>query len=226
MKDETTGTPQDPLQPPGQASVSGEGITPPEPETYTKDQAQKMVSDALAAKGRDARSLEQRETAIKDREETVLAEEAEIAQRKRENDAADLAEARRDPAKMRDYQTRKTRETSDEDIKAERVAIKKDRAQLEKDKAEHAGELGAAREEQRAINIWKIADKHGVSAAALKDLGIDDMDALEKIAAVMAGGKGQQEPDSHLKSGKQKDLTGLSPRAVIQRGLDEQSKQK
>lgn len=168
--DEPKGNPQDSLQKPGQASGGTEGTTPKEAKTYTEQEVEKAKNDALAAAGRDAKSLETKEAAINAREEAIKAEEAKIDEIRRQRDVEELAEARGDPDKLAAYQAKKGREQEDTDLKAQRSAIKKDREQLDRDKAEHEAEIKAARETQLEIELWKIAEAEGVDPVELKDM--------------------------------------------------------
>ena len=74
----------------------GKGGTSKEPETFTKEQAQEMtqkaISDALAKAGRDAKSLEQRDTALKAKEEKFT-QEARARREKELDDNRDNVDA-------------------------------------------------------------------------------------------------------------------------------------
>jgi len=169
--DEIKGTPQDSLQKLGQASTGAEENTSEkQAKTYTEQEVEKAKNDALAAAGRDAKSLETKEAAINAREEAIKAEEAKIDEIRRQRDVEELAEARGDPDKLAAYQAKKSREQEDTDLKAQRSAIKKEREQLDRDKAEHEAEIKAVKETQLEIELWKIAEAEGVDPVELKDM--------------------------------------------------------
>jgi len=167
-----------------------------EPLTYTQEQAQKMVNDALSQAGRDAKSLEQKANDIKAREEAIRAkEEAE--------EAAKIEALKDDPDKLAEYQ--------------ERQSVKKEREQLERDKAEHAAEIQAARETQKEVTIWQVASDKSIDPVRLKKLsekfGIEGKEKLEELADEIGSGKTNQqiEVDSGVTTGGGKDLSGKSP---------------
>ena len=60
------------------ASDSKDGTT--STKTYTEEQLQKAVNDALAAKGRNAKSLEEREKEITDREAKIVEAEKKASE--------------------------------------------------------------------------------------------------------------------------------------------------
>jgi len=169
MLDETKKAEKDSLQEPGKAPASEDGNTP-EPEVFTKAQVDEAIQKDRIQRGRDVKALTDREVGLDAREEAIKAQQAEIDEIKRQRDEAELAEARGDPTKMRAYQTRKSREQEDVELKAQRDALKKDRAILDRDKAEHEAEVKVARETQLEIEIWKIAEAEGVDPVELKDM--------------------------------------------------------
>ena len=142
---------------PGQASKGSEGITSEkEAKTYTQNQVDKAVSDALSTAGRGAKALEQRENVVKAREDTNKAEQER-------RDAAELAEAQKDPDQLAVYQARKAEEKRAK-------SLDEREADLARDKAEHEAEITAAKETQLEIELWKIAEAEGVDPVELKDM--------------------------------------------------------
>jgi hypothetical protein len=80
LKDETNKTNQGTPPEKGQPPEGQEGSTSITARTYTEEEYKKAVSDALAKAGRDAKSLELRETKLKDietREQALKAREEE-----------------------------------------------------------------------------------------------------------------------------------------------------
>jgi len=195
--DETKKPTQD-ISPDKETSSGGKpGTTSKEePQTYTQEQAQKMVNDALSQAGRDAKTLEQKANDIKTREEAIRAkEEAE--------EAAKIEALKDNPDKLAEYQ--------------ERQSVKKEREQLERDKAEHAAEIQAARETQKEVTIWQVASAKSIDPVRLKKLsekfGIEGKEKLEELADEIGSGKTNQqiEVDSGVTTGGGKDLSGKSP---------------
>ncbi|MGA2669963.1 MAG: hypothetical protein ABSF21_00880 [Dehalococcoidia bacterium] len=217
--DETKGKPEDSLQKPGQTSQGTEGTTPTT-KTYTEDEVNKRISDALAAKGRDAKALADKEASLNARDEAIKAHEAEINDIKRRRDEAELEDARRDPTKLTAYQERKAREKNQLDLQAERDALKKDRAALERDKTEHAEALKAAQETQLEIELWEIGAEFNVNPVTLKDTMKDlnlttaeQAKALAKRISETLKRPAESEPlkvDSGVTSGHKESTAGKS----------------
>lgn len=181
------------------SSAGKEGST--SARTYTESDVQKAVSDALSKAGRDAKSLEGREQSLKEREEAIRAKEAET-------ETKELEEAKSDPQKLQTYQAKKARKEQQQDIEAQKAQVKKERAELERDKVEHEAELKAARETQREIAIWKIAEKYSVDPVMLKDLNIP-LDQTEAVAKRLQKPKeGETKVDSGVTSGGSTTLKG------------------
>lgn len=84
--DETNKAPQD-----AKTSASSAGSTSEQPRTYTEDEYQKALSDALAKAGRTAKDIEGRETAVKAKEEAIAQKEKEIHQTNWEIDLFNVA---------------------------------------------------------------------------------------------------------------------------------------
>ena len=177
--DETTKTTQDVSPAKGTPSGGKPGTTSEEtPQTYTEEQTQKMVSDALSKAGRAAKSLEQRETDIKTREDAIRAKEET-------QEAAELEKLKEDPDALAAYKDKKV--------------IKQERAQLERDKAEHAAEIQSAREAQKEITIWQVASAKNIDPMRLKTLSdkfsIEGKEKLEELADEIGSGKTDKQID-------------------------------
>ena len=195
-----------------EAPPSGKGeITPKEtPQTYTQDQVDKTVNAALTKAGRDAKSFEQRENAIKAQEDANKAKQAE-------RDAAELAEAQGDPDKMAVYQSKQTE-------KQRKTGLDAREAALTKSEAEHAEEIRIAKETQQEIAIREIATEHKVDPVKLKNLStkfnIEGKEQLAELAEEIASGKPDPNinPDSGNTTGGKKDLSGMSPMELAREG--------
>jgi hypothetical protein len=155
----TQGTPQTT----GQSSGDDKGSTSTqEPETYTKEQFQKKLSDELAAAGRDAKSLAQKEAALKSKEEAFKETESKIAEWEKAREAEDLEKARDNPELLNAFQMKKQ-------LREEKAKLAEERAQFLADKTAHEELINNSKELQREIAIWEIAgDK--IDPAKLKEL--------------------------------------------------------
>jgi len=162
--DETKETKQD------ASSAGGDGTTSKETtRTYTEEEKQKAVSDALAKAGRDAKTLETREAALNAEKEAVETAKAEIAEVQKQIDKAELEAAEGDPARLRELQAKKSYKALLADLETKKKELNKQEADLNRSKAEHESEIEAARKTQFEIELWKIAEAEGVDAAELKE---------------------------------------------------------
>jgi len=104
--DETKETNQD-SSPEKETTPGGSEGTTPKEKTFTKEDIQKLIQDDRVARGRDAKSLETREAALKTQEEANRAASIEVerqrleAQRKELESVADDPEAKK--ALLRSY---------------------------------------------------------------------------------------------------------------------------
>lgn len=211
-KEPTQGTPQPTGQPPGsEGRITSEG----EPQTYNEEQAQKRVSDALAAAGRDAKALEQRETALKAREDGLQARESKISDWQKARDAEELEAAQGNPQLLDAFQQKRT-------LAADRAKVESDRQELDRDKEAHQGQIDAANATQWEITIWEIAQRNTVDAATLKDkcdkFNLQSTEQMEEMAKTMAAGKPAVPPiipDSLITTGGREDLSGMSSRKAF-----------
>lgn len=189
--DEIKEAKKDSLQEPGKAPASGDEITP-EPEVYTKTQLEVALQKDRIDKGRDAKSLEVRETAVKAREDATKAEQER-------RDAAELAEAQKDPDKLAAYQAGK----ADRD---RAKGLDEREANLTRDKADHEAEITASKETQREIVIFEIATAKGVDPVRLKTLSdkfnIEGKEKLEELATEIASGKPKPGDKDSVEYGK------------------------
>lgn len=145
-------------------SSEGQQGTSEQPRTYTEADMIKARSDALAAAGRDAKSIEkQREEANR-----LLAEAQEAADKARQRQRdAELEAAKDDPDEL--SRIRKAHQIED-DLNKERTEFNKEKATLERERAEHQAEIEEAQSTKREIMVWDVATKHNVDAERLKDL--------------------------------------------------------
>ena len=181
--DETKETKGDSLQ--SGKAPTGEVGTTPTPEVYTKAQLEEAIQKDRIQRGRDTKSLEQRETSIKAHEDAVTAKQEAL-------DAAELERVKEDPDALAAYKDKKAR-------KKERDELAEERAQLERDKAEHAAEIQAAREAQKEITIWQVASAKNIDPMRLKTLSdkfsIEGKEKLEELADEIGSGKTDKQID-------------------------------
>lgn len=181
---------------PGQDNPSGKeaGTTSEtEPETFTKEQADKQTSDALSKAGRDAKSLDKRGKDLDTRDEAIKAEHDRIAQWQRDRDAEELEAAKDNPEAM-DYLKKK------QELGVSKTQLTSDRATLDKNVADHKELLDAAEATKMEITIWDIAKEQKVDPGELKEacaeLNLETKEQIESIAKRMAkaGGEPLKEP--------------------------------
>ena len=200
--DETKqGTPSEKEAPPS----GKEEITPKEtPQTYTQDQVDKTVDAALTKAGRDAKSFELKEKSLTERGE-------QLEQWRKDKEAAELEALKDNPEALDFYKERKT--------------LKQEKADLAKEKAEHAEEIRIAKETQQESAIREIATEHKVDPVKLKNLStkfnIEGKEQLAELAEEIASGK-TADPSFDVDSGKttggKKDLSGMSPMELAREG--------
>ena len=124
MTDETKVTKQD-ASPSEDTSAGSEGTTS-QAKTFTEEDVEKLVSNRLAAKGRDAKSLETREAVVKAQEEANRTASLEVerlrldAQRK-ELESIDDPEAKK--ALIRSWDLDKRERAHEDKIKRDEAAV-------------------------------------------------------------------------------------------------------
>jgi len=161
-----------------------------EPETFTKETQEKAVSDALAKAGRDAKSLEQREQALK-------AANEKAAQTQRDRDAAELEAASGDSDEEKRIRAKQTHR----DTVAELAKVK---SELEEEKLKGQQKDTERADTDREIAVWGIAQKHGVYDVTHKNLtkfSDGSTEAIEAIAQSLPK-KGEQKPPLDLVFGR------------------------
>ena len=187
---------------------SGDTITPDEKgKTFTEAQVTKKLSDAKAAAGREQKKLTEQIEAANAVSES-LRQNAEIINGKltalqQQIDEAELDKARDDPQLLNLYQRKHDLETRATTLEERERKVVTGEAQLKADKEA----IASAKAE---TTVARVAIKYHLNIEDLSDLGITDEEALEKVAAKLAGGKGKTpkdkdagdlEPDSGLTSG-------------------------
>ena len=194
----------------GKAPEGSEETTPKaDAKTYTEKDMEKALQADRIKRGRDDKSLSNRETAIKTREDA-------IAESERQREAAELEEAKNDPDKLAVYQSRQ----------AERQRTKKqDERDADQDKreAEHEAEITAAKEAQKEITIWQVASAKNIDLVRLKDLSekfnVEGKEKLEELADEIASGNSETSEkkktvDSLVTSGGKASSEGKTSRQI------------
>ena len=125
--DETKETKQD-SSPSEDTSAGSEGTTSKETKTFTEEDVEKLVSNRLAAKGRDAKSLETREAVVKAQEEANRTANLELERQRldaqrRELESIDDPEAKK--ALLRTYDVEKREREHEEKVKRDKEAIER-----------------------------------------------------------------------------------------------------
>jgi len=106
------------------------------------------------------------------------------------------------------------------DIRVYNVEVEKFQAE----KSLHTAELAEAKTSRFDMAVAGIAEKNNVSTAILKEWsakrGITDLSLIEDYAAVMPKKTAVIVPDSGKNAGGGEDISRLSPRELISRGLN------
>ena len=177
----------------GQSSTATiQGTSEKTPETYTKEQVEKLVSDSLAKAGRDAKSLTVKESALKDAEKAIEAERQRIAKWQADREKEELEAVKDDPEALTLFQRKKALREADAKLAEERAAF-------EEEKATYAERLTAAEETDREILIFEIAGEK-IEPDKLKGL-CDKINARtrEEIQAVVDAIAGEIKPGLIIK---------------------------
>ena len=209
MTDETKGKGTDSLQPndkAGQASGQEPGSTSGgEPKTYKEEDVQKVVSDALAAKGREDKKITAELEATKAERDSLndqLANTKETLSEleKRLNQMEDES-AKGDPD--REVALRQKRE-AEREIRS----LEERKREVVKREAQAKAAQESANKALLEATVKLLLAIHGIPEKDLKDLNISDSETLEKVAAIMAASKpkGKKKDDT---SPPGSEITGL-----------------
>ena len=182
--DETEETKENPLSETETASDGSEGTTPKgEAKTqYTQEEVDKLLQADRIKRGRDDKALETRKTDLDAKEEAIRAREAKVAEREAAEDAAELAEAKTDPDKMAAYKAKQAEKSKSKSLDEREAAIKKERAELDRNKAEHAERVRAAEEVTLGMKLYEIAARHELNPEDLK-AGVEDLNLTTEAQA-------------------------------------------
>lgn len=178
-----------------------------EAKTYTGEEVKKAVSDALAKAGRDDKTLSEREAAVKAQNESVQAGLARIDEWERQQDAAELAEAQRDPTKLRAYQAKQAEKNRAKSLDTREATIVKREQEQDRKEAEHAGKVRAAEEVTLGMKLYEIAARHELNPEDLKkdvkDLNLTTEAQAEALAKRLSS-TGERPPEGEGEGEKRK----------------------
>jgi len=161
------------------------------PENLTREQAQKMVSDALAEQGRKLKAAkleaEQYKTAHSKLEGELNQTREQMAAIQRRIDEAEEEEAKGSPESLKLYQSKKR-------LQEMEARLRDEKRQMEKDKLEHAEELRAAQESKVEMAIISAAIEAHVDIEKLKGkvkmYGLTTREQIDDMAQTLASGAG------------------------------------
>ena len=184
MVDETKGTPG--TNPDGTPKDESKGTPKNKGKNYTDAEIEKIKSDA-ASMGHG------REKKVADQEKAVLTQELESTKSRLDALEREATEARYADAKaggpeaLTAYQKEQgagklQRELDDlkRELNRREEQLKVDREAVDKDK--------------HTISVASLAAKHGLETDELESLGINDTEALERVAIKLAAGRPKTEP--------------------------------
>ncbi|MFA5432655.1 MAG: hypothetical protein WC319_07275 [Candidatus Paceibacterota bacterium] len=197
-----------------QTSADENGTTL-QPETFTKEQLDKQVSDALAAAGRTA-------TALQEKEASLAQKEAELADKERQAALAEEEAVKNDPSKLNVLRERRALKEQQAALAKQKAEIERERKRLEADQ----GEVAKIKLERKAA---ELAEQYGVSKEVLMLMPTAEaMDAVApKLPKATPDGSNQNQsfkPFSGKTQGQGNDLSKLSPEQKIMYGLEHPAK--
>ena len=174
----------------GDTSGGDKGTSEQTPETFTKDQRDKAVSDALSSAGRDAKALETIRTKLEKATEELVQTKARWH---KEKDEEELDKAGDD----KDALSRVRARQEQREVKAK---LAKAEQELEGER-EKVKEVGAQTQElERTQKAAEIAVKHGVDFNTLVKFTDGSPKAMEELAQTLT--KKGEAPEVKLDSGK------------------------
>ena len=203
--DEPNKTQQDSPQTEPTSVGSGGTTSGGTPETFTKEQVQKLISDERAQAGRKA--AEGKKAAekaaleiVEQRRLTKIAEET-LAQLQREKDEAELEAARENPDALNVFQAKQTLRARDLELKRKEQELSK----RELEAKEALDVVNKFRMEQKAA---EISAQYSVDASTLLAITDGSPEKMEAAAKALSQGKTPKgtetpaiKPDSGMTSG-------------------------
>ena len=207
--DETKGAGLDTPPGTGQSSDSDEGTTSKQPETYTKEQVDKIRSDTLATAGRERAEIQKAADAAKkaldDSMQRLSDLEAEIETLRKEKDDTELEAARQNPDALSVLQAKQA-------LRTQQANIEKKEREIQRREAEIEESTKALREAGRMAEAQQLAREYDVDAQQLIDLTDGSRDKMEALAKRLqkpaaSGQESTTKPDSGVTTGTRGKLT-------------------
>jgi len=198
------------------SSEDNQGTSTDKAKTYTEQEYQKAIekakSDALSHAGRTDKEISDRKADLDAQQETINAGLAKIDEWERQRDAEKLAEAQRDPAKMRAYQAEQAEKQRKKSLADREAAIKKREQEQERKEAEHAEKVRAAEEVTLGMKLYEIAARYELNPEDLKkdmkDLNLTTEQQVENLAKRLKPA-GERPPEGE-EEGKEKPMTPVA----------------
>ena len=185
----TTAQANSPAEKPQTSPVAAGSTSKDTPTTFTKEQVDKSVRDALAEAGRKHK-VEVEAAVVKEREAqaTSLKESvARIADLEAELDEAVSGDADKSEILKIKRQLRNEIAVKEQAVANKEKALAETQAQREQEWQAHEAEIQAARSEAFAITAWDIADEYeGGDAVKLKAICERSKNLTEEFAREMA----------------------------------------
>jgi len=194
------------------APEGSEGTTPTEEAKtqYTREELDKALQADRIKRGRDDKSLSEKKAALDAQEESVKARLAKIEEWERQQDAAELAEAQRDPDKLVAYQAKQAERNRGKSLDAREAELKKREAEQDRREAENAEKVKAAEQHQMGMSLWEIAAEAGINPQTLKD-GVKELNltTVEQAKALAKRLKptGERPPEGEVEGEKVTPIT-------------------
>ena len=214
-------------QPDGtQTSDGKDGNTSKAPETFTREQVEKELSDRLTEAGRTATALEKAKADIAKRETAVKEAEAKRQREDEERELRELEEATKEDPEVKPTLLAYKKKLAEKarNLIEEKAEIERRKAELEANEAGYSERFKKAATVELESMVFAAAAKHKVDANILKDkvdrLKLKDEESIDVIASAMPKKAGTTKTDSGKTIGGE-DTSNLSPKEKIQRGLDE-----
>ena len=177
------------------AKAPDAGGDAPEDETFTKAQVEEMLQKDRIARGRDDKSLKEREAKLE-------AWEKQQEENRRKAEEAEEDKLRDKPDALKILQERRK-------LNSEREALNAEKAALEQEKAGHTEKLTEGEKAKRELNVFRTAQAKGVDAEVLlakcekfKLTAAEDI--AEMADTLAAAGGGEKKAELHVDSGKGK----------------------
>jgi hypothetical protein len=210
-----TATKQDTSEVTQDTSGAKQETSDAQPTTYTKEQVEeltkKAASDALAAAGRDAKSISELRAQIDKQQEQLANDRAAWVKQQRD---AELASAEPDEAER--IRAKHKWEDERDEMLAKQQATEAEIARLK--------DIEAKFNTTQVLGSYMIIGaKYDIDAAELQEasekLGLTDEEKIDELAQRLKKRREPIKADSNLTSGSSKPVSEMSPDEKIEAGL-------